>query len=1105
MQFTPTAEPLLFSGAEDGRVLFLLPRDTTDPPAVISLADSWASYPRGVYIFLGRPIPAGDEAAFAHAAWTYFADPSLHAVRVAWFADPTAATAGCTIALYQPDANNWATSRSTVFDLHNLSLVLGINAVATFDAAAEAIEFAQGDPTTSYLTAANGSVTLRNLINGALRIPLSGPHAGCLCFPALLAQTDGVPDLVHLDIGLRQFYADADNMATADAFYMESQRYPVFATEQSTLQLYASIDPLALLDPARTGFVFHASDVGLEGNAAAEIPSHYRSTLGEQVTLVPRDSGTAVTSCAKLVFAERPQASPAEAVPPLYLVPMGDFGIAGVGDVLCGLSGVEYVQTAADDALLSFFPGAPAFAAGFLPGKSAGATTLVPDTAPTTSFASITNRRAPPSYYAQPDQSVLFNYAAQQASGVTTLPSLAAVPVLAGTLPDTPSSALTYPLLPYAGVDRSKSSVFAQLESQVVSPVRRVRLEAAPPKPVSPAPTPASKYSTTPQGLLITYVPGKPSWDEVVLGRMSNGARLIFSNVQGDLLTALQSNQLFLVITDPAALQDTLLPENAVVSIGTDPKELWNFDLTPSGWASFGTIFILKFHNRAIAELAGQPDVWTSASKFNSDATGTAKTLQGIIEQAANSNDTDFDTFNAAVSDPAWNGILVLNARAPLDELPSQLAGLAAGIDPRAFYAHHVAIHASKILVPQTPSDLSITDSSIFGLIHYEAPAPLQRATGADYQFQVELLKVLFINSAVAGFSSLIELQINRLFGDAAELVDNPGNVVQMYGVYQKREVNGTIEELYLFQTLTGLAAEYALTSQVFNAVLITDGQFVTVSDPDATLTVSQFVLAGQLDFTALEDFDAFSFGRDADSTTATGLSFQNLVISMSSDNSQPEIIPQFSFDASALTFDPAASTARDGSFYRHFPLALTGLTQGKSGSAPTDLGFMSVQTPLAQSTLEFPWYSLDFNLDLGSQGGLAAQSGFVAALTLAWSPATGSSYSVFIGLRLPGSSGSKKVISIQGIFEITFRNIAIIASAETAGYVLILYGIAFEFLSFSFPPTGQVNFVLFGDPGEGGAGKNLGWYAAYAKGEQKQGGTTSTPPQLPAPAGDVR
>ena len=69
----------------------------------------------------------------------------------------------------------------------------------------------------------------------------------------------------------------------------------------------------------------------------------------------------------------------------------------------------------------------------------------------------------------------------------------------------------------------------------------------------------------------------------------------------------------------------------------------------------------------------------------------------------------------------------------------------------------------------------------------------------------------------------------------------------------------------------------------------------------------------------------------------------------------------------------------------------------------------------------------------------------------------------------------------------------------ENNQYILVLYNIGFKFLAFTFPPSGQVNFVLFGDPNGAANGSNssLGWYAAYAKPETKKSGqkTNSTNP----------
>jgi hypothetical protein len=214
----------------------------------------------------------------------------------------------------------------------------------------------------------------------------------------------------------------------------------------------------------------------------------------------------------------------------------------------------------------------------------------------------------------------------------------------------------------------------------------------------------------------------------------------------------------------------------------------------------------------------------------------------------------------------------------------------------------------------------------------------------------------------------------------------------------------------------------------------------------------------------------------------------------MTFDPQAAQPAPVFDFDASQLSFDLAGSKPRASSFYAHFPLTLSAFTQAKQGATPSTLGYMGVQTPLNQSSLEYPWYSLDLDLNLGSAGALAARAGFVATLTVAWAPG-GGGYKVFTGLKLPGSSGAKRAITIEGLFDISFKTLQLIALKDDV-YVLVLYGIGFSFLSFTFPPNGQVDFALFGDPRTTNGGASLGWYAAYAKPDT----TKKQPAALPGP-----
>ncbi len=1108
MQFSQTAAvPQLYQATDNGAaapgtVLYLLPQNTQSLPAAISFAAAWNLY-TGVYIFLESALAPGTEQAFAQAAWNFLSDPRQQSTRFAWFNPPDSSglLTGPTIGVYQPGGGppgpGSMTSGTALFSFQNVLVSIGRNTPVAADVGNFAFTFTNSS--TISLNAAWGSVTA-GTVGAAVQLPLAGNLAGCLQFSVVLSGAD----LDSLDVGLRYFYAvppDLQNpqaAAPGNAFFLASLLYPVF-NPAPTLTLYPNLDPLAPLVPTRTFLAFSGADAGQTGTAAP-VDVLYNSTMGDAFTLQPLTGADVVTTFAALAFTPNQQASIASQADPYYLVPRGDFKLlpprSGTVNLMCGLSGVEYTALEPDANILSFFQNQSAFATGFYPQQPPGFTSLVPTTLPTTSFASVTTPSSTVQYYAQPDQSVLYNYGNGDVAAAVN--ALAAVPVQAATINWPPVSTLTFPMMPYSGLAGADLDTYQQMESQVLSPKRKAALAAAPPQSPMGARSmeSASSLSTTPQGLLASYVPGSSAtlWERIVLAQMPGGQQFQLTSVQNELLSAFQSNKMFLVVSDPASIASSLLPADAQIIIGADPSEAWNFNIDPAVWASVkrpGTILIIKFYNMSIADLAKQPSMWASASTFNTSPLSTSATVGAIIADA-DPDDPDFAAFLNAVNNPNWNGILILNATAPLDELPAQLQGLAAGIDPGLFFAHHVGINASKINVPEGGGDLGISDSSIFGLINYQAPAPL-RQSGANYQFQVATLKVLFSNSAVAGFSSKIYLQVNNLFGETAALEGSPDNIIQMFGVYQQHVVNGVTQDSYTFQTPTGQASTFVMSSNVLNVVQITQGQFVTVTSATTEdFNESQFLFWGLLDFKALGKFDLFSFGREADAPEPAGLNFSNLMVVMTSDPQTPDVPAVFMFDASLLAFDMAGSKTRAGSFFDHFPLTLASFTQGKNGTTPSGLGYMGVQTPLTQSTLSYPWYSLDFNVNLGSPGALAAQVGFIASITAAWAPNSGATYSVFTGLKLPGSNGSKRQITIQGLFNITFKTLEIIALQDSTTFILVLYGIGFSFLGFTFPPTGQVNFVLFGDPGQSASGStSLGWYAAYAKpSTQTTGGT---------------
>ncbi|HET6262180.1 MAG TPA: hypothetical protein VFG99_08070, partial [Chloroflexia bacterium] len=483
-------------------------------------------------------------------------------------------------------------------------------------------------------------------------LPFNGNLAGCLQFSLQLTQQN----LTDLDVGLRYYYAqtsgdagvgepgeagEAVEAGADNSFFLSSMRYPLF---NQGLTLYANIDPLAPINPSgqmRTFFAFNGADAGQpSAGQAAPVSAYMNSTMGYAFKLLPLTGNQVSTGFAALVFAPNQQASAPSAHDPLYLVPSGDFALqptgTGQANLMGGLSGVEYFALGGGTNLVSFFPGKSAFAEGFVPGKPPGSTKLKPAIAPTTSFALVSSQAAPVDYYAQPDQSVLYNYSQNVTPAEKAISSLALVPVQAATIPS-PEPKLAFPLLPYSGIGNQDLSVYQQMESQMVGPARRQALLLAPPvakQQLTAAASTQSKYSTTPQGLLATYVPGGPptNWSEIILaqmGALGDPQFVGLTNVTGDLLTAFQTNKMFLVISRPSSIAGNLLKDNAQIVIGSSEGNNWNFNLDPAVWSQppGGTILIIKFYDMSIKDLAGQTSLWSSPATFNQSADATGKAI----------------------------------------------------------------------------------------------------------------------------------------------------------------------------------------------------------------------------------------------------------------------------------------------------------------------------------------------------------------------------------------------------------------------------------------------------------------------------------------------
>ncbi|HSQ41731.1 MAG TPA: hypothetical protein VLM37_05575 [Fibrobacteraceae bacterium] len=539
----------------------------------------------------------------------------------------------------------------------------------------------------------------------------------------------------------------------------------------------------------------------------------------------------------------------------------------------------------------------------------------------------------------------------------------------------------------------------------------------------------------------------------------------------------------------------------------------WKFLLSPYQWVNLNravhqnTILILKFNHRALDELIDETGAWPwpDVAKINGSLQNTKNELRGIFDaaktavtDATEANSTSlYDNFvKNVILNPDWNGVLFLSCTVPLDQLPQQLEGVAAGIDTSRFYAHHLGLNITPLSVEQQQVELSAT--SLFGLIDYQDTDDLTYSPDLEFDFKTLTLQILFENSCIQSFSCRIELLICRLFGCQALLKDGVhGNNVILDGVCQT-DNNG--QNFYTFRQV-GMN-RYALEDSALETVEVLSSRFVTlvsenVQEEQSGITRSRFTLGGNLLFLELDQFDVFSFGA-AEVDPAEGavngyLHFSEFIVDMSFSADHPED-KTFAVRTSGMSFDLTQSLCRTNGLYQKFPLSLTGLVNSPvtgtqddipQGVSPQEMGYTAIGAPVQQQVLTYPWYGLAMDLDLGTLGALAGSVGLKITLLAAWSVSEPmSDKKIFLGMKFPGLGDLGVKLPIEGILSLGFRNIQFLSSKTDKGraYMLRLRQFGIRLLGLSFPP-GNNDIYLFGNP-DNTSNTKLGWYAAYSDGK---------------------
>lgn len=1138
-----SGNPSLYNAPSSGNFYcaFLLPQGTNPPGDEITFAES-PQY-QGYYLF-GLTAPSNPNV-FVSNAWTYLerVQQPYQAGGIVWFQSinaPSYSSQNVQLIYLQANGNEAFKLLTTYqYKFGNNFVTLSLNAMLGLDINLDTTNnrfLFTGD---NFLSLSSNYLNSSTKAGNTLEIPLTGAAQGGMRF--ILGFNYGI-DFAAFDTAQKYFYYDQLAQANQEISYPPLQ----YGSQNVYVGFQASIHPLDLLNTVNvhTYFAFLGQNESFPNATRTDtvLTTNYRTDYGLAINFIPNvnlsaSNGSenipnATTSI--LRFSERAPGSSLR----WYTEPAGNFAIAlNSADkqylnaqnqvrMVVGLSGTESVsvtpqvdgQNTADQ--VSYVANQAAFALQFpvkeLENKVGNNMQQVwlADTG-LTSWINIV-KGAPTNaenvYHAQPQGGALF--ALDQGTFADDSGFLGYYTTNSGILSKA-SSPVAFPMVGYGDTVgtlpvSSKVDINA-FEQQILSPVRKSILTQLLIDQLDQEDNPPPEkedivQTTSPQGFYLEVDQKTAIWENMRLasnqfirgdGNLSPVYTLEFVNLGAKLQTALQTNQLFLVVS---------FDKNNVLGEFKHLMEIedWPFDIDipkESEPGQYKNVLIFKFCSSTLEERVQNIQYWTSPDEFNDTANNglpnLAMWLDNYIQAGKDKyvigKDRDYQKFYEVATNPHWRGVIALKVDIPLTNFPAELQGLLAGIDLDEFNAHHFGVDLSVVTNQQGALTMQPT-SSLFGLIDYEdvvfeaydsdiekykAEAPIN--TSLDYAYSVLLLKILFFNSKIQGFHSYLALTINTLFGEKVKS-DNRENLQILEGTYENH--NGV--PAYTFNA-TDDNVMY-LESEVIQDIEITKVNYVTLvaqEAPDSSGEVeSRFSFFGYMNFFALQGFDLLSFGNEAgQAPNGRGAAFANMYLDLNFPIDTPTT-QDFVFDIDQITFDLGTSYARDLSLYRHFPLQLTGLVYGTRNDSPTSQGYIpiAVKKLLQREEVSRDWYGLSFKLNMGTLGALTSSAGWDTTFVASWNVG---GKGVSAGLKLPGVNPQAPALSLQGVIRVDMGAIVLEdtnPAAEEVAYLMTIRNIVLKFLSLSFPSNANIDFFLSGNPHENAPPESLAWFARYVK-----------------------
>jgi hypothetical protein len=1029
------------------------------------------------------------------------------------------------------------------------------------------------------------TVTYYTETGWTINIPLLGKDTGTLCFQigldwGTLCQLFGCclsyfypADDGYLNLSYPLFPSTDPNFTNQNQFLgFDIRLHPLYPTDSahSRLSLDLTGDTIYSLNSQQMVSNYFQT---VSGEILTLIPHNPDASPPDAPVTSPGSPEEAKPLLPGFAFCKAPAASSPLTSPPdydYYLAPVGLFRLAAVTppqtssaqgtttsgtDIhwMCGLFAQEFLHVQIGD-LIEFESNNAAWASGFTGTASTQQTgsstaqTLEADF--TTSWVRypVENVEGARAYFAQPSSSVYYANADETQVYPTAVFSK---------LSDFPRR-ISFPLALYGGIYQSSTpngvivynkgippAVFAALEAAVLSSVRHSALSTNLHGPVflqSSALTrrqrslllmeapetslAAMPYATTPQGLLVklnTTAPQNGTWKTVYLARSPDDPTTYLSIeppsgstvINAELSNVLMQNQLFLVVSNP----DNLGQFNSLLRMCR-----FNFLLDVS---LADTILIFKYNTSlTLKELIAQPSLWAESAAFVGGSPSQIEDTQQAIldyiqtaEDDANASGNPFGYFNELANRKEWTGILAMHCAIDGRGMPPDLEMLLGGINGQ-LRAHHFGIEANRVVNDE--GELTLQDSSLFGVIYYRNENPPDIDPAVDFAYAVETLTVVFQNSNITQFATKIGLTINTLFGRAVELISESGlsspmlpNTLIITGQYQTQDGVGTLT----FVTDSPITYKFVVEEErtrVLDQIEFTKVALIPLSAGDAMASPQEIVLAnfnlsGQLwfnpnPFAGSDNLDLFSYGTAG--SPGTGMAFNSLVINMQfALDEKGAMVPgseTLTLQPDLLTFTPDSQAIREGSLLNSLPLQLSKFTYAPAGLSTTQLGAKPVHVLQLESantlnaspppqTGNYPYltstpqFILEYDLPLGSLGSLSdLHAGLMAKLLLAWGPSQviPDNDGAAVLVQLPQAMAGYGGFNLEGILQTTFGDANLLKVDLESGpvYAVLFNNIKLSVFGFSFPPGVLIDFVVFaGQPEQNQStnSTNIAWFLA--------------------------